>query len=380
MLIVPSNKDKLMRLAISLAKKGVGKTSPNPLVGAVVVKDGEIISEGYHRKFGGAHAEINALIKAGGGAKGADIFINLEPCCHYGKTPPCFKEVISSGISKVLVGMVDPNPAVAGKGIKYLRDAGVGVEVGILEDDCKLLNEAYIKYITTKKPFVTLKLASTLDGKIATYTGESKWITEKGSRKKVHKMRGTVDGIIVGVGTILEDNPHLTNRFTNGTSPNRIIVDSVLRTPLTSNVLKKIPNTEVFIATTYKAPLKKIERLRRMGVKIIFLPLLEDGIDLKALMSELGKHGMMNLLLEGGAKLATSAIRSGVVDKLSLFLAPKIMGGSESAPMFLDLGVKSLNEMFHINGMRSKKIGNDILIEGYFNGRGATNGRALPRN
>ncbi len=377
MFIVPSNKDKLMRLAISLAKKGVGKTSPNPLVGAVVVKDGEIISEGYHKKFGGAHAEINALVKAGGGAKGADIFINLEPCCHYGKTPPCFKEVISSGISKVHVGMVDPNPAVAGKGIKYLRDAGIGVEVGILEDDCKLLNEAYIKYITTMKPFVTLKLASTLDGKIATYTGESKWITEKGSRKKVHKMRGTVDGIIVGVGTVLKDDPKLTSRITNSVNPSRIIVDSVLRIPLTSTVLKKIPNTEVFIATSYKAPLKKVEKLRRMGARIIFLPLLEEGVDLKALMAELGKHGMMNLLLEGGAKLATSAIRSGVVDKLSLFLAPRIMGGSESAPMFLDLGVKSLDEMFHINRMRSKKIGNDVLIEGYFNGKGATNGGAV---
>ena len=231
MLIVPSNKDKFMRLAISLAKKGVGKTSPNPLVGAVVVKDGEIISEGYHRKFGGPHAEINALMNAGNGSKGADIFINLEPCCHYGKTPPCFKEVISRGISKVHIGMIDPNPVVSGKGIQYLRNAGVGVEVGILEDDCKRLNEAYIKYITTEKPFVTLKLASTLDGKIATYTGESKWITEEGSRKKVHKMRGTVDGIIVGVGTILKDNPLLTNRFTKGTNPNRIIVDSALRIP-----------------------------------------------------------------------------------------------------------------------------------------------------
>jgi diaminohydroxyphosphoribosylaminopyrimidine deaminase/5-amino-6-(5-phosphoribosylamino)uracil reductase len=370
MLVVPSNSDKLMRLAITLAKKGIGRTSPNPLVGAVVVKDGEIISEGYHRRYGGPHAEINALTKAGSGAKGADIFINLEPCCHYGKTSPCFKELISRGISKVHVGMVDPNPVVSGKGIKYLRDAGVGVEVGILEDDCKRLNEAYIKYITTKVPFVTLKLAATLDGKMATDTGESQWITEAGSRKRVHKMRGTVDGIIVGVGTILKDNPQLTNRLSEGTNPNRIILDSELRIPFTANVLKSIPDTDVFIATTYKAPLKKVEKLRRLGVKIIFLPLLEDGIDLKALMKELGKYNLMNILIEGGTKLATSAIKSGVVDKLSLFLAPKIMGGADSAPLFLDLGVSSLQDVFKINGMRSQKIGNDILIEGYFNGNG----------
>ena len=365
MLILPTDRERFMRMALSLARKGAGKTNPNPMVGAVVVKEGVVLGNGYHKRAGGPHAEINALKEAGERAKGADIYITLEPCCHYGKTPPCYKALISKGIARAFIGMEDPNPVVSGEGIKLLRAGGVEVEVGILKDKCSELNEAYIKYITTSTPFVTLKLAATLDGKIATFSGESKWITNETSRKKVHKMRGSLDGIMVGVGTVIRDDPQLTNRFPGGKNPHRIVIDSELRIPLNAKILKKSKDVRVLIVTTYKAPLKKVEKLRRLGANLIFLPLLEDGVDLQSLMVELGKLQMVSLLIEGGARLATSSMRRGVVDKLSIFFAPKILGGLKSVPMFLDLGIDSLDDAILMEQMKLQKIGGDILVEGY---------------
>ncbi|MFQ5901641.1 MAG: bifunctional diaminohydroxyphosphoribosylaminopyrimidine deaminase/5-amino-6-(5-phosphoribosylamino)uracil reductase RibD [Thermodesulfobacteriota bacterium] len=360
MLVLPSDKEGFMRMAIVLAKKGIGKTSPNPMVGAVIVNDGAVVGKGFHHKRGKTHAEVNALQEAGAKAKGADIYINLEPCNHIGMTPPCTEKLIDRGIARAFIGMQDPNPVVSGKGIERLRDAGIEVEVGLLDDKCKRLNEAYIKYITTKTPFVTLKLASTLDGKIATFSGESRWITSTDSRKKVHKIRKLVDAIMIGVGTVLRDDPELTARPSHrslktarGKHPHRIIVDSKLRTPLKAKVLKQVPGSRIYIATTYKAPLKTVEKMRALGVNILFLPLLKDGVDLTKLMVELGRLEIVDLLIEGGTKLATSAVKMGVVDKLSLFFAPKILGGTKSVPMFLDLGVDSLANSFHLEEMRA---------------------------
>ena len=238
-----------MQTAIALARKGIGKTSPNPAVGAVIVKNGRIIGKGYHKKAGRAHAEINALKQAGIKAKGAEMYITLEPCNHFGRTPPCTDVIIKAGIKKVFIGMKDPNPLVAGKGVRRLRSAGMDVEVGILEDECRGINEAYIKYITTKTPFVTLKLASTLDGKIATAAGESKWITGEDARRFAHRMRREADAVMVGIGTVLKDNPELTTRLVKGKDPIRIVVDSQLRIPVNAKVLNK-KRGGIIIATT----------------------------------------------------------------------------------------------------------------------------------
>ena len=365
-----------MQTAIALARNGIGKTSPNPAVGAVIVKNGRIIGKGYHKKAGRAHAELNALKQAGIKAKGAEMYVTLEPCSHFGRTPPCADAIIKAGIKKVFIGMKDPNPLVAGKGVSRLLSAGMDVEVGILENECRGINEAYIKYITTKTPFVTLKLASTLDGKIATSTGESKWITGKAARRFAHRMRREADAVMVGIGTVLKDNPELTTRLVKGKDPIRIVVDSKLRMPVNARVL----NTKrggIIIATTKErgqgtkgteVPFvvrgQKIKKLEAKGAEILALPSKTGEVDLKALMKELGKREITNLIIEGGPTLAAASLKDGIVDKIAIFYAPRILG-KEGLPMIEELGIRRLTDAVSLSRLACKRLGEDILVEGY---------------
>ncbi|MDP2681229.1 MAG: bifunctional diaminohydroxyphosphoribosylaminopyrimidine deaminase/5-amino-6-(5-phosphoribosylamino)uracil reductase RibD [Deltaproteobacteria bacterium] len=362
-------KSKIMQTAIALARKGIGKTSPNPAVGAVIVKNGRIIGKGYHKKAGRAHAEINALKQAGIKAKGAEMYVTLEPCNHFGRTPPCADAIIKAGIKKVFIGMKDPNPLVAGTGIRRLRSAGMDVEVDILEDECRGINEAYMKYITTKTPFVTLKLASTLDGKIATSTGESKWITGEIARRFAHRMRREADAVMVGIGTVLKDNPELTTRLVKGKDPIRIVVDSKLRIPVNAKVL----NTQrggIIIATTKERGQgsggrgRKIKKIEAKGAEILALPSKTGEVDLKTLMKELGKREITNLIIEGGPTIAAASLKDGIVDKITIFYAPRILG-KEGLPMIEGLGIRRLKDAVSLSRLECKRLGEDILVEGY---------------
>lgn len=358
-----------MQTAIALARNGIGKTSPNPAVGAVIVKNGRIIGKGYHKKAGSAHAELNALKQAGIKAKGAEMYVTLEPCSHFGRTPPCTDVIIKAGIKKVFIGMKDPNPLVSGKGIRHLKDAGIDVEAGILEAQCRGINEAYIKYITTKTPFVTLKIASTLDGKIATAAGESKWITGKAARRFAHRMRRDADAVMVGIGTVLKDNPELTTRLVKGKDPVRIVVDSKLRIPANARVLNK-KRGSVIIATTKGRDQvsgnrgQKIKKIEAAGAEVLELPSKTGKVDLKALMKELGKKEITNLIIEGGSTLSAASLKDGIVDKIVIFYAPRILG-KEGLPMIERLGIRRLKDAVSLTRLEYRKIGEDILVEGY---------------
>ena len=357
-----------MKQAIRLARKGSGQVSPNPLVGAVVVNGDKKVGESWHRFFGGAHAEINALEKAGELAKQADIYVNLEPCCHYGKTPPCTDALIKAGIRRVFVGMVDPNPAVAGKGIKRLEKAGIKVETGLLENECKKLNEFFIKFVTKKVPFVILKTALTLDGKIATHTGDSKWITCESSREKVHRIRSEVDAVMVGIGTVLYDDPLLTVRLRkkNSLNPLKIIVDSSLRIPLESKVLKPGFADKTIIATSPgRAASKKALAISNTGAQIFKVPLKKKRVDLTKLVELAGRHGISSILIEGGSELGASALESKIVDKTMFFYAPKIIGGTEAKVAVGGRGIKNIADAIQIEDIRISRIKSDFLIEGY---------------
>ncbi|EJO5348621.1 bifunctional diaminohydroxyphosphoribosylaminopyrimidine deaminase/5-amino-6-(5-phosphoribosylamino)uracil reductase RibD [Clostridium botulinum] len=355
-----------MKKALKLAKKGEGKVNPNPKVGAVVVKDNKIIGAGYHKYFGGPHAEVYALREAEENARGATIYVTLEPCSHYGKTPPCAEAIVKAGISKAVIAMKDPNALVQGRGIDILKQNGIEVVTGIMEKESKELNEVFIKYITKKEPFVVLKTASTLDGKIATKTGESKWITGEESRYRVHQIRNDLSGIMVGIGTIIKDNPLLTTRIEGGRSPKTIIVDSHLRTPLESKILKTINERTIYIATTKNHNnISKKQTLEKLGVKILeFQENNEGKVPLKKLMRCLGKEEVDSVLLEGGSTLNFSALKEGIVDKVMCFIAPKIMGGQDSKNMIGGDGVENLKDIFKLENLKLEKIGEDILVQG----------------
>ncbi|NFD29910.1 bifunctional diaminohydroxyphosphoribosylaminopyrimidine deaminase/5-amino-6-(5-phosphoribosylamino)uracil reductase RibD [Clostridium botulinum] len=356
-----------MEKALKLAERGEGKVNPNPKVGAIVVKNNKIIGEGYHKYFGGPHAEVYALKEAGEKAKGATIYVTLEPCSHYGKTPPCAESIVKMGISKAIIAMKDPNPLVEGRGIDILKQNGIEVVTGIMEKESKKLNEVFIKYITKKKPFVVLKTASTLDGKIATRTGESKWITGEEARYKVHQIRNDLSGIMVGIDTVIKDNPLLTTRIEGGRSPKAIIVDSNLRIPLESKILETLNKRAIYIAATkkHKSPSKK-NVLENLGAKVLEFEENEEGkVPLNELMQYLGSEGVDSILLEGGSTLNFSALKEGIVDKVMCFIAPKIMGGQDSKNMIGGNGVESLKDIFKLENLKFEKIGQDILIEGY---------------
>lgn len=359
-----------MRQTFRLANKACGRTSPNPMVGAILVRDGEIVGKGYHKKAGKPHAEINAIKDSGDLSIGADLYVNLEPCSHFGRTPPCADAVIKAGIKRAFIAIKDPNPEVAGRGIERLQEAGIEVIAGILENEALILNEAFIKHVTTGMPFVTLKAASSLDGRIATRTGESKWITGEKSRLHVHKMRDQADAIMVGIGTVEMDDPSLSTRIPDkkGRNPLRVIVDEELRISLTARVIDPESKDSLIIATTEAAPKQKIEKLKNLGAKILVFRGINKMVPLKDLMKELGMLGINSLLIEGGSEIHASALSEGIADKLAIFYAPKIIGGVSSIPVVGGKGADSLSDAIELDRLTTKKFGSDILIEGYIMG------------
>ncbi len=358
---------RFMRQALQLAAGARGRTSPNPMVGAVVVKDGRIVGKGYHVRAGSPHAEVVALARAGELARGATLYVNLEPCCHQGRTPPCVDEIISKGISRVVASVEDPNPVVSGKGLSRLKEAGLKVEVGLLKERAQRLNEAFFKFIRTGRPFVILKGAMSLDGKIATTGGESRWITGEEARRYVHRLRDQVDAILVGVGTILRDDPLLTTRLPNrkGKDPIRVIVDSQARIPWNARVLKVGSHSPTIIAVSEGVSGDRLEGLKRMGAKILFVPPGERGVSLSKLIAKLGEMGIMSLLIEGGGEVNASAIEEALVDKLILFYSPLIIGGKEAPSLIGGKGVDSLNKALPIHNIRVRRFGADLMVEGY---------------
>jgi len=359
--------ERFMRIALSLAKRGGGKVSPNPLVGAVLVRNGQIVGKGFHRRAGEPHAEINALHDAGDKAIGADLYINLEPCCHYGKTPPCTDALIAHKIKRVFVGMVDPNPLVSGKGIKRLTKAGIQVTTGILEGKARKLNEVFIKYITEKMPFVIMKVASTLDGKIATRNGDARWITGEKARTFVHQLRNEVDAILVGVGTVKRDDPQLTTRLPHarGRDPHRIILDTHLTIPLSSKLLYLDSQAKTIIATAQHASSGKARKLEGLGATILTVPTLRGRINLKALLKKLGTLDITSVMVEGGRETITSFLEQGLVDKFYLFYAPKIIMGKEAIGITGGPGKALIEEAIRVTDITVRRMGDDILIEGY---------------
>jgi diaminohydroxyphosphoribosylaminopyrimidine deaminase/5-amino-6-(5-phosphoribosylamino)uracil reductase len=376
------NDEFYVRRAIRLAAKARGRTSPNPMVGAVIVKNGEIISEDFHRRPGTSHAEALAIEKAGENSKGSTLYVSLEPCCHTEKrTPPCAKAIINAGIKKVIIGMKDPNPEVSGRGILELQGAGIVVKSGILEDKVKKLNEIYIKYITSGRPFVILKIAMTLDGKIATPEGQSKWITGENARRIVHRLRSRVDAIITAIGTVKADDPQLTSRIKGGKNPRRIVIDPDLEIPLDAKILQMPPET-IIIARKSEVRSQSITKeqsavngalcnsasikertLLDKGVQIIKYE--GEKVKLDWLMKKLGRMEITSVLIEGGSSLNAHALEDGIVDKIMFFVAPKIIGGMGSFPAVGGKTHKKLEEAYRIKDLKIRKIGKDFLIEGY---------------
>lgn len=354
-------------MALDLALMAKGRTSPNPMVGAVLVKDGKVIGTGFHQKAGMPHAEIEALKAAGENANGADLYINLEPCCFSGRTPPCCDALIKAGIKRVFAGMQDPNPLVSGKGFKKLKDAGIETVSAILEQEAKKINEAFIKYITTRKPFVILKSAASLDGKTAVPGGESKWITGEEARNRVHEMRDEVDAVMVGVNTVIRDDPTLTARPRSKEGKNifRIVLDSALKIPENSKALQPDGEKKTIIATTGKAALEKTRRLEAKGVIIIKTGEENGMVDLRLLMQKLGEMEITSVLVEGGSRVNASALRSGIVDKVVFFYAPKIIGGESAFPMFGLEGARELKDAARIKDLEVTRVGEDIMMTGY---------------
>nr|WP_231549451.1 MULTISPECIES: bifunctional diaminohydroxyphosphoribosylaminopyrimidine deaminase/5-amino-6-(5-phosphoribosylamino)uracil reductase RibD [Carnobacterium] len=354
-----------MRMALDLARKGKGWTTPNPLVGAIIVKGGRVIGQGYHQKYGQPHAEVNAIASAKEDVTGATLYVTLEPCSHFGKTPPCSDLLIDKNIKRVVVGTLDPNPLVAGKGIERLRSNGIEVVTGVLEEESQKLNEIFIKYIVTKEPFVVMKNAMSLDGKIATVTGESQWISGESSRKQVHSLRHELAGIMVGIETIIKDDPQLTSRTLNSRNPIRIVVDSQLRIPIASKVLTQQDKAKTIVATTRRANKEKLDTLKQMDIEVLVTKEKGGRVDLKELMKLLGAKGIDSILLEGGANLNFSALEEGIVDKIQSYIAPKIIGGKEAKTAVEGAGVHSLKNAFQIDRMTPVMVGEDLFVEGY---------------
>lgn len=360
-------RQRWMHRVFELALQGRGTTSPNPMVGAVLVKNGRVIGEGFHRQAGSPHAEIVALRAAGKKARGATLYVNLEPCSHQGRTPPCTEAILQAEIEKVITAMPDPNPEVNQKGIQDLRKAGIPVEVGIFEKEARKLNEVFLKWISSDFPFVLLKSAITLDGKIADAEGNSKWITGEKSRKLAREMRSWYDGILVGINTILQDDPLLTSRVRGGKNPIRLILDSTLRTPAESQIVKTARQVPTWIVASKKNPARE-KLLSESGVEIFYFPLLKNrnGVDLQKLCGFLGERKITSLLVEGGAKVHGSFLRERLADKVMLFVAPKFLGEAGMSAI-QGLGKNSLEEALPLKEIHVTKIDEDLLIEGYPN-------------
>jgi diaminohydroxyphosphoribosylaminopyrimidine deaminase/5-amino-6-(5-phosphoribosylamino)uracil reductase len=382
-----------MREVLSLAEKGTGYVNPNPLVGSILVKNGRIIGRGYHEHFGGNHAEVNAIISAGGSVKDSTLFVNLEPCIHFGKTPPCVDRIIKSGIREVVISHLDPNPIVNGKGAEKLRKAGIKVKVGVLEKKAKFLNEIFLKFITQKKPFIILKAGVSLDGKIAAKSGESKWITGEESRDYVYSLRSKTNAVLVGIKTVLSDNPYLTSHG-KGTkiNPKKIILDTRGRIPLDFNVFEN--PKDLVVITTNLASKVKIKKIEKKGAEVLFAPLEnarkfsgisggnsssgDEGnsltgfvdknrnrIDLNELLKKLGERNIASILVEGGSEVNGSFIDSKLVDKVLFFISPMIIGGKEAYSSIGGEGISALENACKLKDVSVKRIGQDYLFEGY---------------
>ena len=358
-----------MEMALDLAEKGRGYTSPNPMVGAVVVKGGSIIGKGYHQAVGQAHGEVNALNDAGDGAKGSTLYVSLEPCNHTGRTPPCTERILSAGVKRVVVAMSDPNPDVTGGGAAYLQKQGIDVTLGICEKRAQYLNEAYIKYVQTKRPFVIMKCATTLDGHIATRTGDSKWISGIKARRYVHQLRHGVDGILVGSGTVAKDNPSLTTRLEgqDGHDPVRIILDENLSISEEAKVLRLNSDSDTILVIGRFVSEEKKKQIEKTGARVIPAALKDNWIDLDLLMDQLGKMEITSLLIEGGSHVFTSALSAGIVDKMIFFYGPKILGGDDGIPIFRGRGPELMAESLLLRDIRVQRFDDDIMIEGYLN-------------
>lgn len=356
------NDKKYMKIAIDLAKKGCGWVNPNPMVGAVIVKDNEILGSGYHQKYGELHAERNAIADCKVPIDGATMFVTLEPCCHYGKTPPCTEAIVESGITKVVIGSKDPNVLVAGKGINSLKNHGIEVITGVLSEECSELNEVFFHFIVKKTPFVVLKYAMTLDGKIATFTGKSQWITGETAREFVHQSRHEYSAIMGGVNTVIADDPLLTCRLPNTKNPKRIICDTHLRIPLSARIVQTAMEIPTFIATCSEDK-EKAEQLTQLGCILLQVPKKNGHVDLKNLMAALGKENIDSILLEGGSTLNFSVLESGIVNKVQAYIAPKIFGGKTAKTPVGGIGINEISKAFMLKKRKITILGEDILLE-----------------
>ena len=357
-----------MRRALELAERGRGWVEPNPLVGAVVVRDGRIVGEGHHERFGGAHAEPNAIAAAGEACRGATLYVTLEPCTHQGKTPPCVPAVVAAGFARVVAAMVDPDPRTQGHGIEQLRAAGVEVEVGLLEAEAQRLNAPFVKLTTRGLPFVTAKWAMSLDGKTATRIGDSHWISCEPSRELVHTLRSQVDAVLVGVGTALADDPLLTARPPGPPGPRttvRIVADELARLPLYSQLLETAGEVPLIVATTEAAPPERRSALAAKGAEVLVLPMQRGGVSLRALMAELGLRHMTNVLLEGGGELCAGALEAGVVDRLLVFVAPRLIGGRDARTPVEGDGAATMTQALRVRDWSVRRVGDDALIEAW---------------
>jgi diaminohydroxyphosphoribosylaminopyrimidine deaminase/5-amino-6-(5-phosphoribosylamino)uracil reductase len=356
-----------MKRCLDHARRGAGYVSPNPLVGAIIVRDGKIIGKGYHNCFGEAHAEVNAVNDAGGDVRGGTLYVNLEPCCYYGKTPPCTELIISSGIRRVVVGSLDRNPLVAGKGIRKLVEAGLDVSVGVLKEECDRFNEFFFKWVTTGLPFVALKIAQTLDGKIATVSGDSKWISSEESRRLVHALRSQYDAVLVGSNTVRTDDPELTVRLAKGRNPYRVLIDGHLTIPLTAKVLSDTFRDRTIVVTNrtnQKKKQRRVQELKERGIQVIQMPANPSGkLDIRAALRRLARLGITSVLVEGGGQVFTSFLRSRLVDKMLVFIAPKVIG--EGIPSLGDLSIGCMKRAITFTAARFERVGSDILFEGY---------------
>lgn len=357
-----------MRLALAEAEKGRGRTHPNPAVGSLVVRDGRIVGRGYHQKAGQPHAEAMALAQAGKRAKGAELYVTLEPCDHFGRTPPCTQAIIDAGIARVYVGSSDPNPLVSGRGLRRLRRAGLEVKTGVLRQACDEANRSFFKYITTGRPFVVLKAAITLDGKIATATGDSRWVTGAAARERVHLWRDELDAILVGAGTVIADDPLLTTRLegspVSGRVPRtavRIVLDGRLAAPPEAKIFD-VTQGPVLVATTRKSG-RALDVLKTRGVEVISLPGSEDRVDLAALLDELGRRGLTSLLVEGGAEVYGGFLRGGLADELRVFLAPRL-AGAEGLSWSGNLGIERMDAALRLSEVSLERLGDDVLLVG----------------
>lgn len=352
--------DHYMRRALAITRRGLGRSSPNPAVGALVVRDGRVVGAGVHDRAGTAHGEARALAQAGELARGADLYVTLEPCNHTGRTPPCTRAILESGVARVVYGASDPNPGVTGGGGRFLAEQGVAVVPGCLKAACEHEHRFFLTYITRGRPHVILKTAATLDGKTATRTGSSRWVTGPGARRHVHRLRGWCDAVGVGIGTVLADDPQLTSRLSGGRDPLRLVVDRHLRTPPEARVLG--PGASCLVACGPDAPYQARENLLAAGAELLDLPVAGKGLDLGGLLAELGRRGVTSLLLEGGSMLAWSFLARGLVDEVMYFFAPKLVGGEEATPMLGGEGVELMSQALPLGPLSIRRFNPDLMI------------------